>query len=104
MYTLQFFTLPKAIEHTDSHIPLWAMGGYIFPPISTFGSQAQRSSSGMASMTRGMWAPQPYHEAFSTGSWSDEAKAKAKGEEGLTAGGAGGFHAHFEILRGTLGG
>ncbi|ATY61618.1 Kelch repeat [Cordyceps militaris] len=42
-----------------------AMGGYCLPPRSTRGSQAQRSSSGMASMTMGTWAPQPHQVDFS---------------------------------------
>jgi hypothetical protein len=34
-------------------------GGYILPPLSTWGSQVQRSSDGMLSMTPGTWEPQP---------------------------------------------
>ncbi len=42
-----------------------AMGGYCLPSRSTLGSQAQRSSSGMVSMTMGTWEPQPHQVDFS---------------------------------------
>lgn len=38
-----------------------ALGGYLVPPTSTFGSQVQRSSSGTLSMTMATWEPQPHH-------------------------------------------
>jgi len=38
-----------------------ALGGYLVPPMSTFGSQVQRSSSGTLSMTMATWEPQPHH-------------------------------------------
>ncbi|KAG8666056.1 Kelch repeat-containing protein 3 [Fusarium poae] len=42
-----------------------AMGGYETPPTSTLGSHAQRSASGIVSMTDGMWLPQPHQEVLS---------------------------------------
>lgn len=46
---------------------LLAMGGYALPSFSTLGSQTQRSSAGMLSMTTSTWAPQPHQVAFSEG-------------------------------------
>lgn len=49
----------------DSAEPHFALGGYFFPFISTFGSQVHHSSCEMLSRTLGMCAPQPYQVALS---------------------------------------
>lgn len=48
-------TVQPPASHGDE-----ALGGYALPSLSTLGSQVQRSSFGMLSMTMGMCEPQPH--------------------------------------------
>lgn len=57
--------LPRHITRQGSHLA--ALGGYFLPSDSTWGSQSHRSDSGMASMTLGIWLPQPHQVVLS---WS----------------------------------
>lgn len=63
-YASSFFT---SILHSQpgSQSALGAMGGYLFPSFSTFGSQVHHDSFGILSMTIGTCEPQPHQEDFS---------------------------------------